>query len=226
MTIVITLTYFCRFVSLHNAEPDGYSLLSAMVRQKLASPRKDIWSLFIPSLTQPVTESVSFLHNLLSNCDLPENYVPNLVISVSNTQTDIKFPLRKQLIHWLIPSNEDDCEMPCKHCKLDPNWTALALVTLTLRNTSVIKFSNFFNKKVPKVLTTLESQYLELDLERSLQIEEILHSQSGKDSSDVAVHVPTLLLEVDNLVKSESQYYCGKATEQVSRYMLFLKVFK
>ncbi|KAL4233541.1 hypothetical protein ACF0H5_008221 [Mactra antiquata] len=205
-----------RFVRLHSAEPDGYSLLSALVKHKLVSPRKDIWSLFIPSLTQPITESVTFLHNLLVNCDFLENYVPDLTIAVLSAQGDVKYPLRKQLIDWLIPSNDDDCELPIKHCKIAPDWTALVLVALTLRDMSSVRGRSDFGDDRQEKLSTLEVQCLELDLEQPMEIEKKLIQKPKRQFTSDAVLIPSLLHHVENKIKSEVQCHCSKLIEQMA----------
>ncbi|XP_060578238.1 serine-protein kinase ATM-like [Ruditapes philippinarum] len=202
-----------RFVSLHNAEPEGYVLLSAMIEARLVTPRKDIWSIFMPSLTRPITESVIFLCQCLEYCDFPENYVPNLAVTIASASADVKFPLRKQLLQWLLPSRDDETEGSRSHCKLNPNWTAHALMTLTLRNLTV-RLTGCKNEQI--LMSPLERCYLETAIEMPLEVEEVLFKKGKKIENIDSVHIPTVLLMVENLVKSEVQFYTSRAEEQVS----------
>ncbi|XP_053392108.1 serine-protein kinase ATM-like, partial [Mercenaria mercenaria] len=202
-----------RFVSLHNAEPEGYMLLSAMIERHLITPRKDIWSIFMPSLTRPITESIIFLCHCLAYCDFPENFVPNLAVAMPSAAADVKYPLRKQLIHWLLPSRDDETEMSRSHCKLNPDWTAHALMTLTLRDLSA-KLKQCTSEK--NVLSDLERRYLGSALEMPLEVEETLYKKETKKEESDPVHISTVLLVIENLIKTEVQYYSSRMEEQVS----------
>ena len=198
-------------MSLHNAEPEGYVLLSAMIEAHLITPRKDIWSIFTPSLTRPITESVIFLCQCLTYCDFPENFVPNLAVTMVSPEADVRYPLRKQLIHWLLPGRDDDTEVSRSPCKLDSDWIAHALVTLTLRNLS--RLSESLSEQ--NVMSDLERCYLSTSLEMPLEVEEALYKESRQKKTIDSVHIPTVLLMVENLIKTEVQFYTSRAEEQV-----------
>ncbi|WAR09126.1 ATM-like protein [Mya arenaria] len=199
-----------RFVSLHNTEPEGYLLLSAMISQGLVTPRRDLWSLFVPSISQPITESVQFLCQLLTSCDLPEQLVPSLVISVPSQTGNTSFPLRKQLIDWLFPSREEEGESS-RSFKLNPDWTAKALVALTLNDPSGVKIDLFVKKGA---ISDIERIYLQTCLELPLQANKNLVPKKNIEKTSDSAHLSTLLNVVENMIKQEVQYLCSRSDEQ------------
>lgn len=198
-------------MSLHHKEGQGYTLLSAMMSSSLVTPRRDIWSLFVPSVTQPITESIQFLWQQLTSADIPEKFVPTLIVPVSDATGDTKYPLRMQLIDWLLPALEDASESSRSH-KLDPDWTARTLMTLTFNDPTSSKIAC----EVKQSLTSsLEEQYLEICLELPLTCV-IKHGANSKmDLEGGSVHVPVLLLAVESVIQRDVQYLCSRCDEQV-----------
>ena len=204
---------FYRFVALHHAEAEGYKLLTCLLEKKLVTPGKEVWSLFVPMVTQPVEESVEFLSRYLAIHDLPEKYQTSLFVSLSGNIEPSNFPLRNQLIDWLIPASEEDCDSPRSVSHLNSDWTAYALVTLTLRNpaSSWLKpdggSTNFLN--------SLEGTYLNTALVTELTFEKLLRESHGSSAREDVVHIPVLLKKVEDVLRGQVQYYCNKIEYQV-----------
>ena len=202
-----------RFVALHHAEAEGYKLLTCLLEKKLVTPGKEIWSLFVPMVTQPVEESVEFLSRYLAIHDLPEKYQTGLFGSMSENVESSIFPLRNQLIDWLIPANEEDCDSPRSVSHLNSDWTAYAMVTLTLRNPA----SSWLRPEEPirNFLTSVEETYLNTALVSELTFEKLLLETSGTNMRGDVVHIPVLLKKVEDVLKGQVQYYCNKIEYQV-----------
>jgi hypothetical protein len=145
---------------------------------------------------------------------LPENYVPNLVVSLPSATTDIQYPLRKQLIHWLLPSRDEEIEMSRSYCKLDPDWTAEALMSLTLKEPSAARKKSFSCEK--KNVSELERQHLEVALVEELPMQAILLKKTARTLDLGTVHIATVLSEVEDCLGTEATYLCNKSEEQVS----------
>ncbi|XP_033125672.1 serine-protein kinase ATM-like [Anneissia japonica] len=93
-----------RSVSPHGTQNQAYNLLCTLLRCDLVTLDKDQWRLFIPGITQPTSASVSCLAICLQKTSLPENYQA----LVDQTITDTAFPLRCQLVRWLISVQDSD----------------------------------------------------------------------------------------------------------------------
>ena len=105
-----TLLSICRSLSLHHAEKEGFQLLSCIIDNNLMSNHsyKDAWTLYIPSICPPSQPAASFLATYLATNSLPENYRPNMLVTMAtNTVTSGNHPLRRQLLDWLLPNIED-----------------------------------------------------------------------------------------------------------------------
>lgn len=204
-------------MALHHAEAEGYNLLTCLVEKNLVTPGKEIWSLFVPMVTQPVAESVEFLSRYLASHDLPEKHQTNLFGSLPGSGATSNFPLRNQLIDWLIPANEEESDSPKSVCHLNSDWTAYALVTLTLRNPASAWLRPVENPR--NYLTSLEEMYLNTTLVTELTFEKQSHDQCGVISREDVVHIPVLLKKVENVLKGQVQYYCNKIEFQVRKHI-------
>ena len=213
----MTISLYYRFVALHHAEAEGYKLLTYLLEKKLVTPGKEIWSLFVPMVTQPVEESVEFLSRYLAVLDLPEKYQTGLFGSMSENVETSLFPLRHQIIDWLIPANEEECDSPtCRSVShLNSDWTAYALVTLILRNPA----SSWLRPKEPvrMFLTSVEETYLTTVLVSELTFETLLQESRRTGVREDVVHIPVLLKKVEDVLKGQVQYYCNKIEYQVKK---------
>ena len=200
---------------MHHAEAEGYQLLTCLVEKKLITPGNEIWSLFVPMVTQPVEESVEFLSRYLAIYDLPEKYQTNIFGALpGSSQETANFPLRKQLIDWLIPSNEEESDNPKSISYLSSHWSAYALVILTLRNPAAAWLKPEENDR--NSLSFVEKIYLETALGTQLTFENVLPTSCEKVVKENVVHIPVLLKKVEDLLKGQVQYYCNKIEYQVS----------
>ena len=69
---------------------------------------KDAWTLYIPSICPPSQPAAYFLATYLATKSLPENYRPNMLVTMTtNSVTSGNYPLRGQLLDWLLPNIED-----------------------------------------------------------------------------------------------------------------------
>ena len=195
-------------MSLHHSESEAYRLLSAMIEHELVTPKRDMWSLFVPSVTQPITESVQLLGQILTSCDIPEQYVPGITMSGQTGAT--KFPLRKMLIDWLLRSREDEGESS-RSFRLDPYWTAKALVALTFSDPSS---SIVCQRQTKSHENELEQLYMETCLELPLGGAGA-GAREQVTSGDIVPHIAVLLHTVENVVKQEVQYWCSRSDKQV-----------
>lgn len=208
--------FLFRFVALHHAEAEGYNLLTLMLEKKLVMPGKEIWSLFVPMITHPVEESVEFLCRYLSIHDLPEKHQTSLFSSLSENIASSTFPLRNQLIDWLIPSIEEESDSQRCVSHLTSDWTADVLVTLTLRNPSSAWFRP---EQLPRnFLCCLEETYLNTALVTELTFENLFEKPRSLRGRDDVVHIPVLLKKVEDVLKGQVQYYCNKVEFQVRRF--------
>ena len=126
-----------RLISLHHAVEEGFQLLTVLLQRGLTQPGKDIWTLFIPNIYSCTTSAVEFLAAYLINHDLPENFQPNVlnVSSIPITEID-RFPLRQQLLNWMLPNYEELGENNAVPVigSIDLELLSHVLVALSLRN--------------------------------------------------------------------------------------------
>ena len=138
-------------------------MLATLLRDGLVVPTCDVWSLFIPTLCPRSQVGVDFLASYLSAHDLVEDYHPNVLVSVDETQGS-SYPLRHQLLDWLLPSGDDLGEGRTTLLSEGiSDWTMLAetLVTLTERDTHLIKIYRGDTVDVcPDELSKIEAAYL------------------------------------------------------------------
>ena len=201
---------------MHHAEAEGYRLLTCLVEKKLVTPGKEIWSLFIPMVTQPVGESVEFLSRYLALHDLPEKYQTNIFGSLPGSAAEAAvFPLRNQLIDWLIPASEEEGDNPKSISHLSSHWTAYALVTLTLRSPTSAWMKPDEQSKI--FLSSVEKSYLETALVTELTFEKLLPKSSEMSDRENTVHIPLVLKKVEDVLKGQVQYYCNKIECQVRK---------
>ena len=187
--------------------------MSAILLEELAQPGKDIWCLFVPTVRKPMSDSVKFLFNILSHCDLPEKYKEKLVTVESKMSKEFQYPLRKQLIDWLLPTRDGDEEGSKSICKTDSVWTAQVLFMLILRNPSSLQ--NKSNKTSTDQSSDLERWYLKSVMEVPLDVEGVVHYQGDKSPMQETVHVPLLLKEIESVFDRDVQYYCRMTEHEV-----------
>lgn len=97
-----------RFVSLQHAPDLAFHLLTTLMTHQLVTPDKDVWNLFIPSVSQPSQAALRFLASYLHQYDLPELFKPQYLANVIPDEgIDNKYPLRYLLLEWLLPQQED-----------------------------------------------------------------------------------------------------------------------
>ena len=134
-----------RLISLHHASDHGYKLLCELLRNKLVVPDKDVWNLFIPNLSTCSESGLLFLALYLQHYDLPESYQPQYLVTMA-TESVTKFPLRSQLLDWLLPILEDTSdavvisrkEPSASSLFLDTDLLTECLITLTKRDTRMV----------------------------------------------------------------------------------------
>ena len=94
-----------RCVSLQHAAAAAFSLLETLLQLSLVQPDRDIWSLFMPTLSSPTYASLRFLRTYLEHHDLPDSYRPQYLPHVIQNEgyNTSKWPLREQLLDWMLP---------------------------------------------------------------------------------------------------------------------------
>ncbi|KAK3593829.1 hypothetical protein CHS0354_011431 [Potamilus streckersoni] len=203
-----------RSVSLNHAASDGYRLLTAVLEKKLVVPDKDVWSLFISGISVPTLESVYFLAKYLSLYSIPEKYQPSLIGRKTNDNS--AYPLRCQLIDWLLPSREDEVENSNQSMvKVDCNLYSHTLMSLTLKDPSSLQFP-VMGEKGTCLLHKMEAAFLQTALKCELPVEEFL--KNGKESIENtdSVHIATILKWIENCLSRDCQYYCDIAEVKMS----------
>ncbi|XP_021355309.1 serine-protein kinase ATM-like isoform X2 [Mizuhopecten yessoensis] len=148
-----------RALSLQNAVEPSYRLLTEMLRRELVPCERDVWNLFLPSISHPIDGSVKFLITYMMTKSLPEHYQPSLLSSMV-TDGQQAFPLRSQLLDWLLPPRlVMDGTMATKpKSDLDPGLVGQALALLVLKNPSCLMI---IPEKKESFITDLERVYLE-----------------------------------------------------------------
>ena len=132
--------------------------MSLIINYNIVQPEKEIWSLFLPSISLPVQESVHFLQTFVQSSSLPENFQPSLLQAGTDSEEKLMFPLRRQLLQWLIPNdtttdNRKVTSLP------DPNQLAHLLVLLIVKNNNQLSQQST-TKFIPK-LTDAETVYIQ-----------------------------------------------------------------
>ncbi|XP_071956069.1 serine-protein kinase ATM-like [Antedon mediterranea] len=92
-----------RSISPNDTQYQAYDLLCTLLTYDLVTVDKDQWRLFIPGITQPTSVSVRCLAICLQKTTIPENYQ-----SLGQSFSDSPFPLRCQLLQWLISVQDSD----------------------------------------------------------------------------------------------------------------------
>ncbi|ELU13190.1 hypothetical protein CAPTEDRAFT_187870 [Capitella teleta] len=89
---------------------DAESGCTAAKKRRLQSGCRDLWSLFVPSQCPFHPEAIPFLSAFLHHHQLPEDYQPPVMGCVHQAYEG-NYPLRLQLIDWLLPNQKDasDC---------------------------------------------------------------------------------------------------------------------
>ena len=107
---------------------------------QLVTPTCEVWSLFIPDLCPRSEAGIQFLTSYLAVHDLTEDYHPNLLVTVETPGCG--YPLRLQLLNWMLPSGDDLGEGRIVQVSDGiSDWTLFAetLVALTERDTHSIE---------------------------------------------------------------------------------------
>lgn len=130
-----------------------------MMRHEIVPCDRDVWNIFLPTISHPIDSSVHFLISYLVTKSLPENYQPSLLSSMA-TEGQHLYPLRSQLLDWLLPPCPVmDGTMTTKpRSDLDPDVVGHALALLVMKNPS---FVTILPENDCCFVTGLERVYLE-----------------------------------------------------------------
>ncbi|XP_038077010.1 serine-protein kinase ATM-like [Patiria miniata] len=171
-----------RTISLHTAESDGFDLLTCLLHHGIANPDREHWRLFMPDSTPPTRNSVQFLATYLKHHSLPENYIckgSGILVSGSAV-TKGNFPLRHQLLSWLLPTEEQD--EPGERLQL---VKLLKCLPTTLVAHVLGALTQCTTQSIPCVTTHTRPPAATLTkTERTLQEAETLYLRSSFDSSE------------------------------------------
>ena len=154
----------------------------------------------------PVSDSVKFLAVFLKCCDLPEKHKEKLASLETRNSNEVMYPLRKQLIDWLLPTKDGDEEGTKVRCKTDPDWTAQVLFMLMLRNPGSLPESQTVSRKPH--LNDLETWLLRSYLEMTLKVERIISSHANEADIESIVHIPVLMREIETIFHRDVQVFC------------------
>ena len=197
-------------MSSHYAEVEGFqqpgfTLLSAIVAQRLVVPEREVWNLFLPGVSIPTEASVQFLVTFLRLYDLPENFRPNILGSIMADERGM-YPLRKHLFDWFIPRREVS-EVGSKRknmTKIEPELVGQVLTSLTVRRPgSVLEaMQNVSEEK----FTEIENLYLQTTLNKQVNFEKTADTTQDTDGADVS-HIPVLLKHLMDKLQQEKAYF-------------------
>ncbi|KAK6170767.1 hypothetical protein SNE40_019079 [Patella caerulea] len=207
-----------RNVSSHRAELEGlhtpgFQLLTALIQQKLVTPEKYVWNLFLPSISSPTTASVNFLSVYLSSFDLPENYKPSILGSGELNNT-VGHPLRLHLLDWLLPKRETSEICDKKRYVCDSNNLSCVLIGLILRNPEIINQVKHQSSR-DSHLINLEKIYLQSSLDCQLEFEKSSTCDNCETSINRTCHMSDLLVILSETFEQEVSYYDDVAEFQL-----------
>ncbi|CAC5396816.1 ATM [Mytilus coruscus] len=188
-----------RCVSLNHATPQGYKLLKAMVVEDIIHPDRDMWSLFLPNISPPTQEAVEFLLCILQKFSLPELFQPSVLTSAN--YNEMQYPLRSQLIDWILPSGEGfSGSSLANNSDINPESVANVLVLLMIQNQSVLNKSEHCEKSSP--VTDLEMIYLQSSHDFPMS-NTFLCSKDSKESCNDVLHLPVIMSKIEKMLKDE-----------------------
>lgn len=199
-TLYIILLY-CNFrcVSLHHATPEGYKLLKAMVLEDIIRPDRDMWSLFLPNISPPTQEAVEFLLCILQKFSLPEQFQPSVLTSAN--YNELQYPLRSQLIDWILPSGEGfSGSSLANNSDINPESVANVLVLLMIQNQSVLNRSE--HCEISPSITDLEMTYLQSSHDFPVSNKFLSSKDSMKSCNDV-LNLPVVVSKIEKMLKDE-----------------------
>ena len=182
-----------RLISLHHATEDGFQVLTLLLRENLLQPDKDMWTIFLPTICHSSEHGVYFLVSFLQQYVLPENHRPNMLVSM-DMQSDVPYPLRHQLLEWLLPPRDDWSENSgWKPISKHVNCLLLAgtLTALTLRDTRTIRVPVTCDRKVNQTMEKIESTFLTTTFDHELET-----GHSAMESCVIAGHIQASTLRV------------------------------
>ncbi|XP_060082468.1 serine-protein kinase ATM-like [Ylistrum balloti] len=187
-----------RALSLQNAVEPSFKLLTEMLRSELVPCERDIWNLFLPSISNPTDGAVQFLITYLMTKSLPENYQPSLLSSMATDGQQL-YPLRMQLLEWLLPPRlVIDGTMATKpKYDLDPGLVGQVLTLLVMKNPSCLMFVPPEEKDF---VTDLERIYLESSHDFPLYSRQ-LTTQNKDVGSKESVLLSVLLRRIEENMK-------------------------
>ena len=137
------MIYF-RLIGLQQARDSASDLLSTMLTYDVTNPGKDLFSLFLPTVSRPTGATVRFLATLLTVSDLPESHTPEYVAHIMDVdELDRTHPLRHVLLKWLLPLAEENSDVSTSRAPRDSNpvdidETLIARVAVALVQRDVI----------------------------------------------------------------------------------------
>ncbi|XP_063405374.1 serine-protein kinase ATM-like [Mytilus trossulus] len=188
-----------RCVSLHHATPEGYKLLKAMVLEDIIRPDRDMWSLFLPNISPPTQEAVEFLLCILQKFSLPEQFQPSVLTSAN--YNELQYPLRSQLIDWILPSGEGfSGSSLANNSDINPESVANVLVLLMIQNQSVLNRSE--HCEISPSITDLEMTYLQSSHDFPVSNKFLSSKDSMKICNDV-LHLSVVMSKIEKMLKDE-----------------------
>lgn len=183
----------------------------------IITPDKDVWSLFLPNISFPTQESVDFLLCILQGSNIPENFQPSVLTSAD--YCDTKYPLRSQLIDWLLPSSERFSSTSlANNSEINQESVARALVLLMIKNQS--SFCTFQGVEKVSIVTDLEKIYLQSSHQFPVA-NKFLENKSLKNQQMDSITLPIFLSKVEKMLEEEAillldvtdiqPYHCERA---------------
>ncbi|XP_033740359.1 serine-protein kinase ATM-like [Pecten maximus] len=186
-----------RALSLQNAVEPSYRLLTEMLRGELVPCERDVWNLFLPSISHPTDGSVQFLITYMMTKSLPENYQPSLLSSMV-MEGQQSYPLRSQLLDWLLPPRlvMDGTITTKPKSDLDPGLVGQALAFLVMKNPSCVMVTS---EKEKNFVTNLERVYLQSSNDFPLYNRKVTTNDKGIGNKDNVLLSILLRCIEDNL---------------------------
>ena len=146
----------------------------------------------------PTADSIQFLFTYIQHCRLQENHKSGFFANLTSNpgeKSNDQYPLRKQLIDWLLLDKEKDCEHnPSKFVENNfPELKGRLLALLCMK--SPWKFSETLNEKADEnknVHTDLEKLYSGKFLEFTDDAELNMKRDVASDKVQTT-HLPVLL---------------------------------
>ncbi len=209
-----------RYISVHHAKEEMFSVLSKLLVAGFVTPDEDMWSVFVPQLCSVSAGGLQFLATYLSLYDLPEKYQPKSVLGRTESGSASPYPLRYQLLDWLLPSLDNDLEdNKVKVRQSDLDWTLLAetVVTLCLRDTRSIQFGTLHGaREDDHIHRPLERLYLQSTFDLALSPIGNDNEKNRGDDIKACSHIQSLEdAALSVLVKNSQQFLDAEPTVSV-----------